>query len=222
MDYGKWTSGTTFTHQWFANGVAVTGATAPTFVPRAAQQGKKITVRVTGSKAGYPTTSRTSAATAAVGSANTQLSYQAHVQNIGWMPYVNGGTVAGTTGQGLRVEALRFQLNSPAWPGEVTASAHVQNIGWMSPRVSPALVGTTGQSLRVEAFTMKLTGEMADHYDIYYRTHAQNLGWLGWTKNGAQSGTAGYAYRLEAVQVTLIAKGDPAPAGSGLKPFYQR
>ncbi|WP_425955225.1 hypothetical protein [Xylanimonas sp. McL0601] len=69
---------------------------------------------------------------------------------------------------------------------------------------------------------MHPTGEMAKHYDIYYRTHAQNFGWLGWAKNGAQSGTAGYGYRLEAVDVRLVAKGDPAPSGTGLRAFYQR
>ena len=220
---GTWTAGTSLMYQWKANGANVAGATASTFVPRAAQVGKKVTVTVTGIKSGYTTVSKTSTATAAVAAANLQLGYQGHVQNIGWQPWVVGGQVAGTTGLGLRVEALRFRLNSPAYSGGVSASAHVQNIGWMAPVSTGGLVGTTGRGLRVEAFTIKLTGEMAKRYDVYYRTHAQNLGWLGWAKNGAQSGTAGYAYRLEAVDVRLVAKGDPAPAATTtLKPFYQR
>lgn len=154
--------------------------------------------------------------------ANNQLGYQGHVQNIGWQSWVSGGQIAGTTGRGLRVEALRFRLNSPAYSGGLTARAHVQNIGWMAPVATGGVVGTQGRSLRVEAFTMQLTGEMAKHYDVYYRTHAQNFGWLGWAKNGAQSGTAGYAYRLEAVDVRLVPKGSPAPSGPGLNAFYQR
>lgn len=224
---GTWASGVTFGYQWSANGVAITGATAATFTPTAAQLGKVIRVKVTGRKSGYDSVGVTSAPTlnvidALVRDANPQLGYQGHVQNIGWQPWVTGGKTAGTTGRSLRVEALRFRLNKPAYSGGITASAHVQNIGWMAPVATGGMVGTSGRSLRVEAFTIKLTGEMAKHYDIYYRTHAQNFGWLGWAKNGGQSGTAGYSYRLEAVDVRLVAKGDPGPAGTGLRAFYQR
>lgn len=63
---GGWTTGTTLTYRWFAGGTAVSGATAKTFTVRAAQVGKKITVKVTGTKAGYTSATKTSAATAAV------------------------------------------------------------------------------------------------------------------------------------------------------------
>ena len=63
---GVWTSGSTFEYQWFANGVAIEGATKWQFTVKPEQVGKKLTVRVTGSKPGYATTSKTSAATVAV------------------------------------------------------------------------------------------------------------------------------------------------------------
>src|SRR5690606_36453529 len=53
-------------YQWRADGAAISGATASTFTPTAAQVGKAITVVVTGSKDGYATVSRTSAATSPV------------------------------------------------------------------------------------------------------------------------------------------------------------
>ena len=53
-------------YQWRANGIAITGATAGTYRPAAADLGKTITVTVTGSKAGYTTAAKTSAATAKV------------------------------------------------------------------------------------------------------------------------------------------------------------
>ncbi|KQQ20682.1 hypothetical protein ASF48_08735 [Rathayibacter sp. Leaf299] len=56
----------TFSYQWKADGVALSGATAGTYTPSSATLGKKITVTVTGSKTGYTGSSRTSAATAAV------------------------------------------------------------------------------------------------------------------------------------------------------------
>ena len=68
--------------------------------------------------------------------------------------------------------------------------------------------GTSGKSYRLEAIEIKLTGEIADHYDVYYRVHAENFGWLGWARNGEQSGTAGYAYRLEGIEIKLVKKGE--------------
>ena len=71
--------------------------------------------------------------------------------------------------------------------------------------------GTSGQAKRLEAIRISLYGEMAEHYDIYYRVHAQSYGWLGWTRNGAAAGTAGYAKRLEAIQIVLVQKNGAAP-----------
>ena len=36
--------------------------------------------------------------------------------------------------------------------------------------------GTSGQSKRLEAIRIKLTDELAENYDIYYRVHAQEFG----------------------------------------------
>lgn len=63
---GVWTTGTTFTYQWYANGTAITGATKSTFTLTKAQKGKTITVKVTGKKTGYATVALTLKATAAV------------------------------------------------------------------------------------------------------------------------------------------------------------
>jgi hypothetical protein len=57
---------TTFTYRWFAANVAISGATASTYSPVAADLGKRITVTVTGARSGYTTASKTSAASAAV------------------------------------------------------------------------------------------------------------------------------------------------------------
>ncbi|HHT77586.1 MAG TPA: hypothetical protein GXZ67_06870, partial [Clostridiaceae bacterium] len=41
-----------------------------------------------------------------------------------------------------------------------------------------------GRSLRLEGIKILLTGDMANHFDVYYRVHIQDYGWLGWAKNG--------------------------------------
>lgn len=60
---GSWTPAPTrLVYRWSVDGKVVAGATKPTFTVRSADKGKKITVTVTGSRTGYTTTSRTSAA----------------------------------------------------------------------------------------------------------------------------------------------------------------
>lgn len=149
------------------------------------------------------------------------VTYQTHVQNIGWQKAVSDGATGGTSGRGLRVEAFKVKLDNPDYSGDIQVSSHVQNIGWQGWVSNGALSGTSGRALRVEALKIRLTGEMANRYDVYYRTHVQNIGWTGWAKNGTASGSAGYAYRMEAVQIKLVTKGGKAP-GPTANSFYQK
>jgi hypothetical protein len=64
---GVWAPGpVALSYQWLVAGVPVAGATAKTFVLPANSVGKVVTFRVTGTKTGYTTVTKTSAATAAV------------------------------------------------------------------------------------------------------------------------------------------------------------
>lgn len=66
---GHWSSSTRFSYQWSANGKKIPGATASTYTIGSSIKGKKVTVTVTGRKAGYATVTKTSRATATVTSA---------------------------------------------------------------------------------------------------------------------------------------------------------
>ncbi len=145
------------------------------------------------------------------------VSYQAHVSNIGWQGSVAGGQTAGTTGRSLAVEALRVSLTNQVLSGSVQMKAHVSDLGW-DANWKTGSVGTTGQARSIQAIQMKLTGEMADAYDIYYRVHSSGYGWLDWAKNGATAGTTGLSCPVEAVQIKLVKKGGGAP-GSTATPY---
>ena len=148
------------------------------------------------------------------------ITYQTHVQNIGWQAEKADGEVSGTSGQSLRLEAIKIKLGSSI-EGGLTYATHVQDIGWQSFVSNGQLSGTSGQSKRLEAIKINLTGNATKQYDIYYRVHAQNFGWLGWAKNGQSAGTAGYCYRLEAIQIVLVPKGGNAP-GSTTNHYYNK
>jgi len=146
------------------------------------------------------------------------VSYRTHVQNYGWQAWKKDGATAGTTGEGLRLEAINIKLSGVS--GGISYKTHVQVYGWQGWKSNGALSGTSGEAKRLEAIQIKLTGDAANLYDVYYRVHAQNFGWLDWAKNGESAGTAGYAFRLESIQIKLVPKGGAAP-GSTDTPFEQ-
>ena len=146
------------------------------------------------------------------------ISYQAHVQDIGWQSVIYDGYTAGTTGRKLRLEAIKLSLQNQLYSGSIQYRSHVQDIGWQDWVENGQISGTSGRNLRIEAVQIQLTNEMANQYDVYYRVHVENHGWMGWAKNGAKAGSEGYSYRLEGIQVMLVPKGSAAP-GSTMNSF---
>ena len=149
------------------------------------------------------------------------IQYEAHVSNIGWMSSKRDGSTAGTTGQSKAVEDLKVSILNPVEDGSVQIDAHVSGIGWQgwdTPSASEG--GTTGQGRAVEAVRLRLTGSLAQDYDVYYRVHASNIGWMAWAKDGEEAGTTGFGRSVEAVQVMLVKKGAAAPSPDGANVDY--
>lgn len=150
------------------------------------------------------------------------ISYQTHVQNIGWQEDVLQGGMSGTEGMGYRLESIRINFDDDAnYDLGIAYSTHVENIGWQAEVANGATAGTTDRGLRLEAIKIRLTGADSDKFDIYYQVHAQNFGWMDWAKNGEESGTAGFGYRLEAIRISVVPKGDPTP-GETANHFVQK
>lgn len=133
------------------------------------------------------------------------VNYRSHIQNLAWASWVKNGTKSGTTGLGLRMEALEVKLSSlDGLDIGIKYRVHVQNIGWQAWFENGATAGTVGQSLRIEAVEIMLTGADASKYIVQYRGHLENTGWTSWKKNGETLGTTGQDLRLEAVSIVLI------------------
>lgn len=121
----------------------------------------------------------------------------AHVQNVGWM---NG---YGTTGRGLRLEALRVTQQGGQ---SLCVRAHVANIGWMGAQCTWGVgttigVGTEGRSLAIEALEIWSPGG-----NVSAEAHVQNVGWQGARQSTGPDGhiyigTTGLALRMEALRL---------------------
>ena len=112
-------------------------------------------------------------------------------------------------------------MSNPLYSGSIQYQTHVQDYGWQSWKADGQTSGTSGHCKRLEAIRIKLTGQMAEKYDIYYRVHAQDYGWLGWAKNGSSAGTEGMSKRLEAIEIVLVQKGGKAP-GSTANSYHKK
>ncbi len=155
------------------------------------------------------------------GADSPNVTYRTHVQSYGWQGWKYNGQMSGTSGQAKRLEGIEIKLTNAPYAGGICYTTHVQSYGWQEPTNNPSawrrngtMSGTSGQAKRLEAICISLTGDMQQHYDVYYRVHAQSFGWLGWAKNGAPAGTAGYAKRLEGIEIRLVPKGQAAPGST--------
>ncbi|MBO5386825.1 MAG: hypothetical protein J6A59_01595 [Lachnospiraceae bacterium] len=166
----------------------------------------------------YPSTSNTNPVVP--GTDDVNVAYRTHVQTYGWQGWKYNGQMSGTSGESKRLEGIEMKLTNKDYEGGIAYTTHVQTYGWQGAdlnkpstwKADGEMAGTSGESKRLEAICITLTGEMAEHYDIYYRVHAQTYGWLGWAKNGAPAGTAGLSRRLEGIQVVIVPKTNPAPS----------
>ena len=121
------------------------------------------------------------------------LHYRGYVQNKGWLPVQASGGTAGTTGRGLRLEAVKIDYKNH----DVYAKAHIQDKGWVDygKITASTVIGSTEQSKRLECLCLK--------GDFEWRAHIQGSGWTAWTKADgvATLGTVGKSLRMEAIEI---------------------
>jgi len=139
------------------------------------------------------------------------ITYQAHVSNIGWQASVKNGAMGGTTGQKKKVEAIKIKV-----PGitstELQYRTKTLSQNWQGWKSNNEQAGTTGQSLGLEQLQIKLQGDIAQEYSVYYRVHVGNIGWLGWTCDGGTAGSSYHGGAIEAIEIKLVKKGESAPS----------
>lgn len=169
----------------------------------------------------YIASSTANANPVVTGENNVNVEYRTHIQSFGWQGWKYNGVMSGTSGKAKRLEGINIKLTNKPYSGSIVYTTHVQSIGWQGNENNVntwfrdgQMAGTSGRAKRLEAIRIALTGEMAEHYDVYYRVHAQTYGWLAWAKNGEAAGTAGLSKRLEGIQIVLVPKGGAAPANN--------
>jgi len=135
------------------------------------------------------------------------LQYRVHVQDIGWMDWVDAGQTAGTNGISKRIEAIELRFTGDlANYYSVLYCVHIQDYGDMQGWVKDgALAGTTGESKRIEELKIKIVPKGSDStMSVKYRVHVQDYGWeKSYSADGNMAGTSGESKRLEGIEIFL-------------------
>lgn len=85
------------------------------------------------------------------------LTYQSHVQNIGWQDWVKDGKAAGTVGQAKAIEAVSIRLTGNLQAKyDIYYRVHVQDYGWLDWAKNGANAGTEGLAKMGEAIQIRL------------------------------------------------------------------
>ena len=122
-----------------------------------------------------------------------EISYQAHMREIGWAAWQCDGDMSGTTGQNRRIEAFRL-----APVGETDVTVHIRGIGNKEFKniTKDTIIGTIGEGRRIES--IKITGKDTCYL---YRVHQKNVGWTDWMSNGEWAGVQGKSLQIEAIEI---------------------
>ncbi|HWT33949.1 MAG TPA: hypothetical protein VN107_09300 [Microbacterium sp.] len=155
---GTWSPWASKSYRWLRNGVAITGATGASYKVTSTDWGKKISVRVTGTRAAYLTKTMTSASTAYV---------------VKRFSLTTAPTITGTT----RVNSI-LSAHRTAW------SPLVSSYTWQWKRNGVSIVGATGSAYRLtvadygKKITVMFTGRRGG-YATTSRTSAATAAVIG-------------------------------------------
>ena len=137
------------------------------------------------------------------------VKYRLNKLDGSWTGYKSNGATAGKTNYKAGSEQIQASVKS-VYSGGIKYSVLKRKGGWTKYTTGDA-AGDTGKSKQIQAFKMKLTGQLAKKYDVYYRAYSSDHTWMGWAKNGQKAGTQGIKYPMGAIQVKLVAKKQGAP-----------
>ena len=111
---------------------------------------------------------------------------------------------------GKKIETIKIKLSGKEYEGGIRYQVLVQGSSKWKSWTSDGKQAGTAQK-RLEAIKIELTGDVANHYDVCYRTKTATYGWLNWAKNGEISGTVGLLKKVESIQIILVEKNSGLP-----------
>lgn len=135
--------------------------------------------------------------------ANVSALYGIYVYGSGWSHFYADHSY-GMAPAGGYVTAIRVTLhNQPELSGTVEYKVNLSGKGWQDWQADASEAGDSAGEMPLEAVSMRLTGEMAENYDILYSV-LQDNSWTDWAKNGEEAGKTGMGLRVDGIRVSVV------------------
>lgn len=137
--------------------------------------------------------------------------YGTYLYGKGWSKNTGDNTYC-QAGPDSYVTAMRATLtNQPAgMTGTIAYQVNLSGSGWLDWTENYVEAGTTTDTKPLEAVRMKLTGQLAENYDIYYSVLQSGV-WTELAVNGDTAGVEGHGLRVDGIRVAVRKKGAGAP-----------
>ena len=130
--------------------------------------------------------------------------YGIYVYEKGWSHFFADNSY-GMAPVGAYITGIRVTLhNQPSeLSGTVAYQVNLSGSGWLDWQTDVAEAGGIEGAMPLEAIAMRLTGELAEYYDIFYSV-LQNNQWTDWVKNGQEAGASGVGLRVDGIRVSVV------------------
>ena len=142
------------------------------------------------------------------------IRYQVKMTDSDWQKWLVNNSIAGKTGKGKRIQSLALSLDAGSMDGGIQYRVRRSSGKWMPWKKDGAVVGPYKD---IEAIQVKLTGAIAESYDVVYQTYVNKVEWQARMRNGSVAGTSANR-SIEALKVKIEDKANRSgwdESGSG-------
>ena len=126
----------------------------------------------------------------------------------------------GMAPMGSYLTAIRATLREQPqdMTGTVEYRVNLSGSGWLDWCEGGAEAGNAAGEMALEAVSLRLTGELAEYYDVFYSV-LQKDAWTDWVKNGEEAGVSGAGLHVDGIRMSVVLReaGKPTYA-SGIDP----
>lgn len=116
------------------------------------------------------------------------------------------GEKAGRSKKAQPLTGIRMKLTDTQLAGGVEYRVVYESGNMGKWTTSGKLAGKEKSEQAIAGIQIRLNGQLAKAYHIYYRVRIQKYGWLDWAKNGQTAGSKGYELAVTGYQVKLVKK----------------
>lgn len=137
--------------------------------------------------------------------------YNGFLYGLGWSPDIEDNNRCEAPA-GSYVTSMKVSLtNQPEhMTGTIAYQVNVSGLGWQDWVENGMEAGEAQGELPLEAIRVKLTGDLAGAYDVYYRVLQSGV-WTQWSKNEETAGVEDQGLRIDGIRMSIVKKGGEVP-----------